>query len=85
MSEISDVTVCGNVKRKGNDKYKIKFMPTIKGNHQLHIKVDDQHIGGSPFSVAVKLPVKKFGTPIQTIGGLNKPWGVMVKKQVIVT
>ncbi len=43
---------------------------------QLHIKVDDQHIRGSPFPVAVKSPIEKLGTPILTIGGVEGPWGI---------
>ncbi len=38
--------------------------------------MEDQHIRGSPFSVAVKLPIEKLGTPILTIGGMKKPHGI---------
>ena len=41
----------------------------MKGQHQFHVKVEGQHIRGSPFSVAVKLPVEKLGHPILTIDG----------------
>ena len=56
------------------------YQPTIKGRHQLHIRVEGQHIRGSPFSVAAKLPVEKFGTPILTIGGVETPWGITINK-----
>ena len=41
---------------------------------------------GSPFSVTVKLPVEKLGTPIQTWSNLQNPWGVAVngKGEVVV-
>ena len=41
-------------------QYKISYQPTIEGRHQLHIKVEGEHIKGSPFPITVKLPVKKL-------------------------
>lgn len=59
----------------------------MKGRHQLSIKVDEEHVKGSPFGVAVKLPIVKLGTPILTIDGVKRPWGVAVTKkgEVVVT
>ena len=76
---------CSVKKREGN-QYEVCYQPTGKGRHQLHIKVESQHIRGSPFAVLAKLPIQKLGTPIRTIGGLNKPWGVAVDErgQIIV-
>ncbi len=76
VSEITRATVRGSLERRGQSQYEISYHPTIKGRHQLHIKVEDQHIRGSPFPVAVKLPIEKLGTPILTIGGVEKPWGI---------
>ena len=68
-------------------QYEISYQPTIKGRHQLHIRVEGQHIRGSPFSVAVKLPVEKLGTQILTIGGVGKPRGVTInhRGEMVVT
>ena len=76
-----------SVKKTGDSQYEISYQPASRGRHQLHIKVEGDHIKGSPFLVTVKLPVKKLGTPIKTIGELNYPWGVKVnqKGQVIVS
>ncbi len=38
--------------------------------------MEDQNIRGSPFPVAVKLPIENLGTPILTIGGMEGPWGI---------
>ena len=86
VSEITGATVRGSVERKELNLYEISYQPTTKGRHQLHIKVDEQHIRGSPFSVAVKLPVMKLGAPIQTIDGV-RPFGVTVNQrgEVVVT
>ncbi len=65
----------------------LSYQPTVKGKHQLHIKADGQHIRGSPFSVTVKLPVEKLGTPILTLSNRGGPVGVAVngKGEVDVT
>ncbi len=76
VSEITRTTVTGSLQRRGQSQYEISYQPTIKGRNQLHIKVEDQHIRGSPFLVAVKLPIEKLGTLILTIGGVEGPWGI---------
>ena len=68
------------VKKTEASQYEISYQPTSRGRHQLHIKVEGEHIKGSPFPVNVKLPVQKLGTPIKTISGVNFPWGVVVNK-----
>ena len=87
VSEITHATVRGSLERRGQSQYEISYQPTIKGRHQLHLKVEDQHIGGSPFPVAVKLPIEKLGTPILTIGGVEGPYGITFnqKGEVVVT
>ena len=73
---------CSVKKREGN-QYEVCYQPTGKGRYQLHIKVESQHIRGSPFAV---LATQTLGTPIRTIGGLNLPHGVAVdeKGQIVV-
>ena len=87
VSEITGTRQSCIVERRGQSQYKISYQPTIKGRHQMHMKVEGQHIRGSPFSVAVKMPVDKLGTPILTIDRLKCPWGVAVnqKGEVVVT
>ena len=69
------------VKKTEASQYEISYQPTSRGRHQLHIKVEGEHIKGSPFPVVVKLPVQKLGTPIKTINGVKGPWGVAVSKR----
>ena len=69
------------VKKTEASQYEISYQPTSRGRHQLHIKVEGEHIKGSPFPVIVKLPVQKLSTPIKIIGGLKGPWGVAVNKR----
>ena len=86
-SEMTGARLRGSVERVEQGQYRISYQPTIRGRHQLHIKVEDQHIRGSPFNVMVKLPLDKLGTPIRTIDGVRGPRGVVVnqKGEVMVT
>ena len=66
------------VKPSESSEYQVDYRPTRRGRHQLHIKVCDQHIRGSPFTVVA---LRKLEAPTRTITGLNKPWGVAVDKR----
>ena len=68
----------GEVKPSKSSEYQVDYRPTRRGRHQLHIKVCDQHIRGSPFTVVA---VRKLEAPARTITGLNRPWGVAVDKR----
>ena len=65
---------------KGN-MYNIEYQPTRRGRHQLHIKVCDQHIRGSPFTVVA---MRKLKAPTSTISGLNFPAGVVVNDMALI-
>lgn len=72
---------------KIGSKYKIRYQPTVKERHWLHVKAEGQHIRGSPYTVAVKTPIEKLGTPILSIRGIRKPWGCAInwKREIFVT
>ena len=77
VSEITGEKIDCSVKKTEANQYEISYLATSRGRHQLHIKVEGEHINGSPFPVIV---MKKLGTPIQTIdiSGVKCPWGVAV-------
>ena len=88
VSELTGKPARGSVERRGQSQYEVSYQPTIKGRHQLHIKVMGEHIIGSPHCVAVnKSPDEKLGTPIRTIDLLHKPWGIALNQsgEVVVT
>ena len=58
VSEITGTRASCSVERRGQSQYEISYQPTIKGRHQLHIKMEGQHVRGSPSSVAVKSLVR---------------------------
>ena len=86
LSEITGAKSSCSIERR-QSQYEISYQPTIKGRHQLHIRVEGQHIRGSPFSVAVKLLVEKLGTPVLAFSGVGEPWGVAINQrgEVVVT
>ena len=49
----ASTSVKGAVKKRKGNRYEISYQPTRRGRHQLHIKAEGQHIGGSPFTVTV--------------------------------
>ena len=69
------------VKQMEVSQYEISYQATSRGRHQLHIKVVGEHIRGSPFTVSVKLPIQKLGTPVNTITAVKRPWGVATSRR----
>ena len=59
-------------------QYIVVFAPVTRGLHQLHIRVNDIEISGSPLSIPVSVPPEKRGIPVKTISGLRGPSGVAV-------
>ncbi len=65
-----------DIKKREFNTYKIHYTPTKRGKQFLHIKINQKHVRGSPFSITARLPVKKLGKPVKVIGNLIRPWGV---------
>ena len=78
VSEITGTRVRGSMKRRGQCQYDLSYKPTVKGRHQLHILVENQHIRGSPFPLIITLPLEGLGTPILAIEGVERPDGVAI-------
>ena len=78
VSEITGEKVDCSVQKTEASQYEISYQATSQGRHQLRIKVEGEHIKGSPFPVTV---IKKLGTPIKTISGVKWPWGVAVNQR----
>ena len=83
-------TDCSVKKTEASGRYEISYQATSRGRHQLHIKVEGEHIIGSPFHVTAHV----LGTPIKTITrgrtdngewhDLNRPYGVAVNNGNII-
>ena len=62
-----------------SSEYEVVYRPTQKGKYQLHIKVSNRHIRGSPFTVVAQ---GELGMDtIRIIPDLAKPWGVAINKE----
>ena len=59
-------------------QYKVVFTPITRGLHQLHVRVRDINIPGSPLSIPVFISPKMRGNPAKSITGLKSPWGIDV-------
>jgi hypothetical protein len=57
-----DVTKCSVQYIVMMNQFQIKYQATSRGRHQLHIKVEGEHIKGSPFTITV---IGKTDTPIK--------------------
>ena len=65
--------------------YKISYFPTFEGKCNLSVKVNGQHIHGSPFCVFIKpfnvKPVLSFGKQGSNDGMFIYPWGLAVNSR----
>ena len=59
-------------------QYKAVFTPITCGLHQLHVRVHDINIPGSPINIHVSLCPKTKDNPLRVITGLKRPVGVGV-------
>ena len=69
---------CSVKESRQSGQYNVVFTPVTRGLHQLHVRVNDIEISGSPMSIPVSVPPEKRGTPVKTISGLRRPSGVAV-------
>ena len=58
--------------------YEIAYTPTIRGRHELTVKVNGVDVSGSPFKVFVRHPPTQLGKPFKVLNGLDNAVGVTV-------
>ena len=70
--------------------YNVSFYPRVQGTFKLSVKVNEEHIRGSPFTISIKpfhvKPVLCFGEKGSGNGMFNNPLGVAVtdKDEILV-
>ena len=73
------------VKDNKDGTYKISYSPTFKGKCNFSVKVNGQHICGSPFCVVIQSfnvkPVLSFGKHGSNDGMFDCPWGLAVNSR----
>ena len=61
------------------------FTPAGRGSHQLHVKVQNTNVKGSPVVVPVSVPPEERGNLLmKTITGLSVPTGIAVTEEGLV-
>ena len=61
--------------------YEVSYIPKTRGRHSLTVAVNGKEITGSPFQVFVKIHPTKLGTPVRTITGIGRPWGIAISTE----
>ena len=81
VSEQTIARVRGSVERKGVNQYAIGYRPSVKGRHQLHVRVERNHIRGSPFAMVAKsADPTQLGVPILSRYDVDAPYGAAVDR-----
>ena len=74
--------------RKGTENvYEISYIPVVRGAHEVHIKIDNRHVRGSPFPVVVQSPAENLGKCTKVMDDMIQPWGIVInqKDQIIIS
>ena len=69
------------VKDEDRSKYVIKYKPTTRGNHELHIRIKGKSTKCSPFTVTVRPSLQTLGNPIRVIGNVKGPRGLTTNSE----
>ena len=74
-----------HIKDNETGSYHISYFPRVQGRFKLSIKVNEEHVRGSPFTVPVKpfhvKPVLTFGKEGSNVGMFNCSLGVAVSNR----
>ena len=57
-------------------RYEVSYTPVSRGQHKLHVRVNDREINGSPFTVTVYPDPRQLGLPVRTVTGFDHPYGI---------
>ena len=80
-----DCATKARVQDNKDGSYRISYFPRETGKCVLSVKVNEDHVYGSPFAVEIKARqfrcVSSFGQKGSVAGMLSKPWGVAVNER----
>ena len=57
-------------------QYKVSYTAVSRGQHKLHVQVNDREINGSPFTITVYPDPTQLGRPMRIVTDLNSPYGI---------
>ena len=61
-------------------QYEVSYTAVSRGQHKLHVQINDREINGSPFTVTVYPDPTQLGHPVRVVTGLNRPYGIAFNK-----
>ena len=57
-------------------QYKVSYTAVSRGQHKLHVRVNNREINGSPFTMTVYPDPTQLGHPVRVVTGLKEPYGI---------
>ena len=81
----SRATIECEVKQE-NGRHKITYQPARRGKHNLHFRINEKHIRGSPYPIAITPSPQSLRKPVRVVRGLNGLRGTTTnsKGQIVV-
>ena len=57
-------------------RYEVSYTAVSRGQHKLHVRVNDREIDGSPFTMTVYPDPTQLGHPVRVVTDIDKPVGI---------
>ena len=57
-------------------QYEVSYTAVSRGQHKLHVRLNDKDINGSPFTITVYPDPTQLGRPVRVVTGVNRPYGI---------
>ena len=57
-------------------QYEVSYAAVSRGQHKLHVRLNDKEINGSPFTITVYPDPTQLGHPVRFVTGVNRPYGI---------
>ena len=57
-------------------RYEVSYTAVSRGQHKLHVRLNDKEINGSPFTITVYPDPTQLGHPVRVMTGLKKPYSI---------
>ena len=61
-------------------RYEVSYTAVSRGQHKLHVQVNDREINGSPFTMTVYPDPTQLGHPARVVTDLYTPYGIAFNK-----
>ena len=72
------------VKALSQSCYEVSYTPASRGRHNLSLKINGEHIAGSPFGVFIQIPHSELKEPVATNTDVKGPTGLHISGDRIV-